>query len=295
MSDPRRNQTFHLKRACTLSRAVDEGPCLSVVYGGGGGCTLDWNGGVSAVWIPLHGCLQVQCAGLGWNVYTGEALVTEYDASVRAVGHADGRWLALLGSKRVWEQVLSPGTAARATLLPDLYKADRELRRLAIAVVRATQPAQLDGAMNALMDRLDVLQAPLREAIARCPGRTWANKRQVFMRLQRVHNYVCACCDQELDVDMLARMANYSPCHFLRIFHLVYQTTPHAYLVDRRLQRARRLLHASSLTVTEVAVACGFENRGAFSRLFHRHFGMTAQEVMLQSRTPAPALEQIAA
>lgn len=258
----------------------------------GGGCTLDWTGGVTAAWIPLRGFLRVHCAGLGWTVYTREALVTEYDASVRAVGHANGRWVALLGGKPVWEKVLSSGVSARTPLLPDLYKADRELRHLAIAVTRAAQSAQMDGAVNALIDKLDVLQAPLRKAIARCPGRTWANKRQVFLRLQRVHNYVCACSDQELDINVLARMANYSPCHFLRIFHAVYQTTPHAYLVDRRLLRAQWLLHSSNLAVTEIAVACGFENRSAFSRLFRRHFGTTAQEVKRNSQSFEPALER---
>lgn len=292
MPDPRHIQTFHLRRAGTLSRTVDEGSCLSVVYGEGGGCTLDWTGGVTAAWIPLRGFLRVHCAGLGWTVYTREALVTEHDASVRAVGHANGRWLALLGGKQVWEKVLSSGASARTSLLPDLYKADRELRHLAIAVTRAAQSAQLDGAVNALVDKLDVLQAPLRKAIARCPGRTWANKRQVFLRLQRVHNYVCACSDQELDINVLARMANYSPCHFLRIFHAVYQTTPHAYLVDRRLLRAQWLLHSSNLAVTEIAVACGFENRSAFSRLFRRHFGTTAQEVKRNSQPFEPALER---
>lgn len=295
MPDPRHIQTFHLKRAGILSRAVDERPCLNIVYGEGGGCTLDWGGGVTAAWIPLRGFLRVQCAGLEWTVYTGEALVTEYDASVRAVGHANGRWLALLGGKQVWEKMLSSATVARAQLLPDLYKADRDLRRLAIAVARAAQPARLDGAMNALIDKLDILQNPLHEAIARCPGRTWVNKRQVFLRLQRVHNYVYACSDRELDISVLARMANYSPCHFLRIFHLVYQTTPHAYLIDRRLQRARWLLRSSNLAVTEVAVACGFENRSAFSRLFRQHFGTTAQETRRQGRGSGVALEQMAA
>ncbi len=295
MPDSRHTQTFHLRRAGTLSRTVVEGPCLAVVYGEGGGCTLDWNGGVAAAWIPLRGFLQVQCAGLGWTVYTGEALVTEYDASVRAVGHANGRWLALLASKQTWEQVLPSDTITRAQLLPNVHKADRDLRRLAIAVARARQPVWLDGAVNALIDKLDVLQDPLREAIARCPGRTWVNKRQVFLRLQRVHNYVCACSDRELDIGVLARMANYSPCHFLRIFHMVYQMTPHAYLVDRRLQRARWLLHSSNLAVTEVAVACGFENRSAFSRLFRQHFGTTAQETRRQSRGYGAVLEQATA
>jgi AraC family transcriptional regulator len=91
-----------------------------------------------------------------------------------------------------------------------------------------------------------------------------------------VRNYLAANCHLDIDNERLARMASYSPWHFIRAFRAAYQETPHAYLVDQRLQRARRLLRTSPLAVAEVALASGFENRCAFSRLFRQRFGMTA-------------------
>ena len=205
-------------------------------------------------------------------------MITEIDDSLRATGQADGRWLAVIGGGRAWEQVLTAVSASHAQLFPDSHEADQSLRRTAIAVARAVPPLELEGAVHALADKVVALQAPSLRAMARCPGRTLARKRQVFLRLQHVRNYIGVFCNQDLDNETLALMANFSPCYFLRTFRAAYMETPHAYLIGQRLQRARRLLHSSNLAVTEVALASGFENRCVFSRTFHKRFGMTADE-----------------
>ena len=271
-------ETRYLKRGAALSLTVGSDACLQVVYGEGGGCTLDVAGGFAGVWIPLRGSLQVHSTGLGRLIRTGEALVTEHDSHAMAVGHANGRWLALLGGRRVWQWFLTDVSTLDARLLPEMHKANHELRRKAVAVARAANPVDLDGALHALTDKITTLQAPLHEVIARCPGRTLARKRQVFMRLQRIRNYIGAFCYQEIDNEALALMANFSPCYFLRTFKAAYLETPHSYLINQRLNRAKRLLHSSAMAITEVALASGFENRCVFSRTFHQHFGMTAQE-----------------
>src|SRR5436305_14633650 len=130
--------------------------------------------------------------------------------------------------------------------------------------------------LHSVIESVFALQNELASAIDRCPGRTYAQRRQVFLRLQRVRNYLAANCHLELDNDALARMANYSPWHFIRAFRAAYRQTPHACPVEQRLSRARRLLHTSPLAIAEIALASGFENRCAFSRLFRRHFGTTA-------------------
>lgn len=275
-----------IKRGVAHSLMVEEGTCLEVIYGGGGGCIMEAAGGLAGLWVPLRGSLQVHGTGQPWLISAGEALVTEHDVGFKAVGRANGSWLALLGGKRTWASLLGNTSVTDSQLWPEMHKADNELKRAAIAVARAVRPLELEGAVRAMVDKVAALQAPLHASIDRCPGRTWTKRRQVFLRLQRVRNYMSACCDKELDIKLLARRANYSPCHFVRIFHLVYQKTPHTYLVEQRLRHARKLLHSSNLAITEVALASGFENRSAFSRLFRQHFGTTAQEV--RRRSPAP-------
>lgn len=280
-------QARHLKRGGTLSLMVRDDACLWAIYGEGGGCTLKVAGAAAGVWIPLRGSLQVHGSGLHRPVQTGDVLITEVDEGIKAAGYGNGRWLAVLGCNRGWRQLLPAGLIPGTPLFPDLREADHELRRTAIAVARADSPLELEGTMSALADKVDSLQAPLRQAVARCPGRTSARRRQVFLRLQRVRNYIGAHCNQELPNETLALMVNLSPCYFLRTFKSVYQETPHAYLVNQRLRRAERLLHSTSLAITEVALASGFENRCVFSRAFHQHFGVTAQQARLRANAYA--------
>ena len=175
---------------------------------------------------------------------------------------------------------------AEPLLLPTWHVADRLLRRRAIALVRAAAAGAAEAALQAVIESLLELQHQHARAIERCPGRTYAQRRQVFLRLQRVRNYVAANCHLEVDNDRLARMASYSPWHFIRAFRAAYLQTPHAFLVDQRLQRACRLLRSSPLAVAEIALASGFENRCAFSRLFRQRFGVTAGALRRRGRAP---------
>jgi AraC-like DNA-binding protein len=76
---------------------------------------------------------------------------------------------------------------------------------------------------------------------------------------------------QPLDLDELARTANFSRYHFLRAFRRLFHATPHEYLT--RVERAKELLADSELTVTEICFEIGFESLGSFSTLFHKIVG----------------------
>jgi len=78
---------------------------------------------------------------------------------------------------------------------------------------------------------------------------------------------------QPLDLDELARTANFSRYHFLRAFRRAFHATPHEYLTRKRIERAKELLAQSQFTVTEICFEVGFESLGSFSALFHRTVG----------------------
>lgn len=66
-----------------------------------------------------------------------------------------------------------------------------------------------------------------------------------------------------------------------RLFGKYLNTSPKKYFMDLRLHRARNLLLQTEASVTDVAMACGFESPGHFSRVFKTAFGMPP----LQMRT----------
>jgi transcriptional regulator GlxA family with amidase domain len=93
------------------------------------------------------------------------------------------------------------------------------------------------------------------------------------------HERLCEFIDRHLAEDLsivrLARRARLSPYHFLRVFRAATGETPHQYIRNRRIERAKTLLVTTPLPVTEISVATGFQSLGSFSALFRRLTGET--------------------
>jgi AraC-like DNA-binding protein len=80
---------------------------------------------------------------------------------------------------------------------------------------------------------------------------------------------------RSLDVAALARTALMSTAHFSRQFRAAYGETPYAYLMTRRIERAKALLRRGDLSVTEVCFAVGCTSLGSFSARFTELVGQT--------------------
>lgn len=78
---------------------------------------------------------------------------------------------------------------------------------------------------------------------------------------------------EDLELELIAKHSGASVSTLLRRFKEEAGTTPYAYVKNRRLEEARRLLAASNRPVSEVAVLVGYENFGAFSEAFKSKYG----------------------
>jgi AraC-like DNA-binding protein len=83
---------------------------------------------------------------------------------------------------------------------------------------------------------------------------------------------------EPLDVERLAGAAGVSRAHFTRVFKQAYGETPYQYLMSRRIERAKALLRARELSVTEVCFAVGLTSLGSFSTQFRRIVGESPSE-----------------
>jgi AraC-like DNA-binding protein len=99
---------------------------------------------------------------------------------------------------------------------------------------------------------------------------------------------------QPLDVPAMARAAHASPSHFARQFRRAFGETPYAYLMTRRIERAKALLRGSDLTVTEISLAVGCQSLGTFSTRFREIVGMTPRAYRA-SVAPAPGVPRCGA
>lgn len=83
----------------------------------------------------------------------------------------------------------------------------------------------------------------------------------------------------------IAQQVHLSPEHLHRLFRQALRTTPFEYLQGRRLLRAYRLLIDGTLSVKQVAAACGYDDPYYFSRVFRQRYGCPPRAVR-QGRSP---------
>lgn len=94
-------------------------------------------------------------------------------------------------------------------------------------------------------------------------------------RLRRARDRMDREYARPLDVEALARTALMSPGHFSRSFREAFGETPYAYLMTRRIERAKALLRRGDLSVTEVCWEVGCSSLGSFSSRFTELVGET--------------------
>ncbi len=96
-----------------------------------------------------------------------------------------------------------------------------------------------------------------------------------FRRLCQARERLQQLDDPAPTIDAVARELGVSPFHFIRQFERVFGVTPHQYRIQARLDRAKHLLAAGHLSVTDACLEVGFSSLGSFSTLFTRRFGET--------------------
>lgn len=98
-------------------------------------------------------------------------------------------------------------------------------------------------------------------------------------RINRVVDYIENHLDEALPLAKLAEIAHFSPYHFHRIFSSLMGETLNRFIQRLRIERAAaKLVGSPKVSVTEVALECGFSGSAAFARAFKDAFGMSATE-----------------
>src|SRR5690606_33742444 len=97
-------------------------------------------------------------------------------------------------------------------------------------------------------------------------------------RLRMARDYLDSNYTSAVTIQYVSREAALSPYHFIRLFFQVYKQTPHQYLIQRRIDRAKELLRSSDLSITDICLEVGFESLGSFSTRFRNSTGLSPSE-----------------
>jgi AraC family transcriptional regulator len=101
--------------------------------------------------------------------------------------------------------------------------------------------------------------------------------------LRRVTDYVEENLAEGLTLAEISAVAHMSPFHFSRLFKTSTGLSPHRYVVDRRVERAKSLLHKTGLPLYEVARLAGFTDQSHLAKHFRRQLGVSPRRFRMTS------------
>ncbi len=93
--------------------------------------------------------------------------------------------------------------------------------------------------------------------------------------LNYIKEYIEQYVDQKINIAQLASFSGYSYDYFRHIFRQKFGLSPQEYMINVRLENAKRLLKTSNLSCTEIAYNCGFSNSAQMTSMFKKKYGKT--------------------
>jgi AraC-like DNA-binding protein len=187
-----------------------------------------------------------------------------------AVGEQSRRWRMFYFDPSIIEQArcdILDGNHAQFTFRAPVF-ADARLHPLFEAMFAHGSSAESDDGMAVETSLLTFVAALAGHSTANStPGAKTADIRRARERIDDDPSAPLSLAD-------LARDSGVSRYRFLRTFARELGLTPHAYIMQRRLSRARRLILAGRPLI-DIASACGFFDQSHLNRCFVRQFGVT--------------------
>jgi len=103
-----------------------------------------------------------------------------------------------------------------------------------------------------------------------------------YKRLMRAKEFIDEQFMNPICLSEISQNAFFSTYHFIRLFKKAFHTTPHQYLIKRRIEKAKQLVSNHQLTITTICYIIGFESLGSFSILFKKYTGYSPLEYKLR-------------
>ena len=105
-------------------------------------------------------------------------------------------------------------------------------------------------------------------------------RQYMYMRTVRAKLFIDENFASAIDLNKIADEACFSKFHFVRLFKEIYGRTPHQYLTDVRIEKAKAHLEDGQ-TVAHACFKVGFDSISSFTGLFKRRTGQTPRQFQL--------------
>jgi len=142
-------------------------------------------------------------------------------------------------------------------------------QRMRAALLRGTGAEDWEDWAQTLAQRIQRAAKPL-------PSPTGS---MTAKRLRLLDEFIDAGLEGPLSVRSMAQLVGLSEGFFIRAFKQAVGRSPHSYLIDRRLARARNLLRNPAQHLPDIALACGFASQAHMATAFRQRLGLSPSDM----------------
>ncbi|MDY6897579.1 MAG: AraC family transcriptional regulator [Cyanobacteriota bacterium] len=214
----------------------------------------------------------------------GDLIIVPANTTHQAAWYSEGASVAIVIDPVVFAQtiyeVVDPD---KIELLPQFATLDPFVYQIGVALKSAlikngsTSRLYAETLMNALILHLLEYYSTTRKKTFEPISGTLPQ-----YKLQQIIDYIQAYLDRDLSLNQLASSVQMSPHYFSRLFKETTGFTPHQYVINCRIERAKNLLKQGKLSIAEIAKEVGFVDQSHLHRYFKRKVGITPKQFSQQ-------------
>ena len=130
----------------------------------------------------------------------------------------------------------------------------------------------IESLANALVVNLLRDYSGTKPQIAIVPG--GLSDRQIWKVTDYINNHL----NQSMKIKDLAEFLGISQFHFSRLFKQSTGISPHQYVMQQRIELAKRLLKKADMSIADIALDSGFNSQSHLGKYFRQMTGMTPKD-----------------
>lgn len=143
-----------------------------------------------------------------------------------------------------------------------------------ISTVRHSEDNVLPDIFYHLAETMMTLQSDVSKQMNKMKARNPATREELYRRVLKGREFMNSSWNMRLTLEEIARHSCLSPYHFHRSFTAAFGISPMKWLRQVKVDRAKSMLSAGAMSVTQVALQCGFNDVFSFSKTFKRELGV---------------------